>query len=252
MAAAKKRASRAKPKLEVISGPYKGGDNIPLKSASHPIAGLPRHLIKRTSGQMDDSRMAGFLPGQLEKQRRETEARQAKMSPAGALNLPPLLDARRLEFGLVDDVFREAVAWDRVYIAQVPPHFFSSTWGESIIVTTDKTQQRQKDEAPHGIIVGAGLSALDSLRDHGMDLGHIVSFAKFAPYRVVMSMLGTEEIWVHVIRAGDITGSEDLALDLIEGRARVVRNENGRHVIVRDDAMPGRDPVDPIATEEDT
>jgi hypothetical protein len=84
----------------------------------------------------------------------------------------------------------------------------------------ESVKQREKNKAPAGIIVSAGLSALDQLRSHGVDLGHKVLFCHTAPYHIRYdSVLGVEQHLI-ILQACDIIGSEDLASNL---KSREVR-----------------------------
>jgi hypothetical protein len=84
----------------------------------------------------------------------------------------------------------------------------------------ESVKQREKNRAPNGIIVSAGLKALDQLRSHGIDLGHRVLFAHTAPYHIRYdTVLGVEQHLI-ILLAGDIIGSEDLASNLKKREVR--------------------------------
>ena len=68
------------------------------------------------------------------------------------------------------------------------------------------------------IIVSAGTDALDNLRSHGMDLGHIVSIIREAPYGIRMATVYGKKHVLMIINVGDICASEDLAFEMREGR----------------------------------
>lgn len=217
------------------------------------VAEAPRHQIRRTVGKVETEDL-GIMPTYDAEMVRRTEQLKSMISPLGTFgaSIPELLDRRRLEFGMPDDVLRQQCAFDRMLIFQIAPHFSSgNTFGSTKIIMTDKTKARKRDEAPLGIIVSAGLSALDHLRSNGMDLGHIVAFAKYTPYKYVCTMVDTEELQLLLVRSGDIIGSEDLALDMLEGRIRIERNKDGDHVFVRVGDAPGESPRNPQATQED-
>lgn len=190
------------------------------------------HLANE-AGQVD---LEAVIPGRTEEaiQKRneiaelDAEFRQ-RMSPRGELNLPPLLDQRRLEWGIIDSAFARQAAFDRVYIWQIPEQR-TETFGEgSLIVMTDQSKARLKNEAPRGILLSAGLKALDSLRSNGMDLGHIVNFIQAAPWRIFIDYIKGHRPAILVMNAGDILGSEDTARALREKEFGVTRREN-QHV----------------------
>lgn len=180
-----------------------------------------------------------------------------RMSPAGALGLPELLDQRRLEYGITDGAFAGAVLFDRVYVFQISDSdheggFFGK---DSRIVTPDQTRDRLKHEAPRGILIGAGLRALDILRSHGVDLGHIVHFINSQPWRLYVDMIAGKRIPVLPMNAGDILDSEDLARELRpEGRAVVRKNVNPEGAIEHAIAFPGevklRKPIQPWVSDD--
>jgi hypothetical protein len=156
---------------------------------------------------------------------RETKKR---MSPAGALNLPKLLDARRLEWGIIDAAFERQAAFERILIWQIPEQK-GETFGEgSRILMSDQSKARLKNEAPRGIVISAGLRALDSLRSNGIDLGHIVNFIQAAPWRIFVDYMIGYRPAVLMMNAGDIIGSEDLATILRKGDLRVDVAESER------------------------
>jgi len=153
---------------------------------------------------------------------KDNEDLKASMSPAGALNLPPLLDARRLEYGLPDSAFSVQASFETVYVWQIPIYSGDTYSASSAIIKPDSAKAREAKESPRGIIVSAGLSALDSLRSHGMDVGHIVTIIKLAPYRVYFDIRGGKQDNLLDLRAGDVHGSLDTAELLRAGKLKVV------------------------------
>lgn len=151
----------------------------------------------------------------------ESVAIRAQMSPPGALGLPVLLEARRLEYGIIDGYFEATPCYDRVHIFQID-QFASATFDpKGTIIMPDSAKQRQTHECPEGIIVGAGLTALDHLRSHGMDLGHRVIFIRNAPWRVRVGMVLGKPQSVLPMTCGDIGASYDTTKELRSRRARV-------------------------------
>lgn len=152
----------------------------------------------------------------------DNEDLKASMSPAGALNLPPLIDARRLEYGLPDSAFSVQASFETVYVWQIPIYSGDTFSASSKILKPDQTKSREAKESPRGIIVSAGLTALDALRSHGMDVGHIVTIIKLAPYRVYFDIRGGKQDNLLDLRVGDIHGSLDTSELLRAGKLRVV------------------------------
>src|SRR5260221_12419451 len=74
-----------------------------------------------------------YLP-KRDRQRAEavSAAIMRNSSPKGALVLPPLLDAKRLEYGITDDAFAVAPAYNTVLVFQVALQE-GSTYRDSLI-----------------------------------------------------------------------------------------------------------------------
>lgn len=181
------------------------------------------------------------LPGSVEldestpeDQRRKLEERERKLrekvSPPGALGpLPPLLEARRLEFGITDWAFAAQPAYDRVYVHQIDKR--EETFSGTSIIMTDRTKEKNLKSCPMGIIVGAGALALDTLRANGMDLGHQVMFLRLVPYRIETDYADRQHS-IMVLRAGDIIGSLDLGDAIRLGQVEVGGDPEGGHLYV--------------------
>lgn len=146
----------------------------------------------------------------------------ANMSPPGSLGLPELLERRRLQYAILDGAFKVQALYDRVFVHQLPfSDDVKKVDGSSKIIAPDITRKRQREEMPRGVLIGAGLEALDHLRANGIDLGHIVTFMRIAPLRLkVISEEGLDQ-WVVVLHCGDLTGSEDLAATMKRGDVTV-------------------------------
>ncbi len=145
----------------------------------------------------------------------------AKMSKRGELGLPPLLDQRRLKFGITDKAFQGTCVFDRVVVFQIPM-IQGDTFEGSKILMPDTTKSREMNGAPRGIIVSAGALALDSLRSNGVDLGHIILFVNAAPYHVRYDTVGGKAKHLIVLTAGDVIQSEDLTDALRSGKVKIV------------------------------
>jgi len=180
---------------------------------------------------LDSLRQQGVDQDLLDRCERESKAILDQISPAGAFGLPKLLDERRVEHGIIDGAFEVEAVYNRVFIWQLPAKdFLLGTYGtNSAIIAPQRVQSKQNHEAPRGIIVSAGLNSLDALRSHGMDLGHIVTLLREVPFRLCVGYAASKEQQLLVVAAGDISGSEDLALSRREGTVCTVLNETGTH-----------------------
>jgi hypothetical protein len=181
--------------------------------------------------------------------------RKEAMAPPGSFGLPPLLELRRLQYLIPNGAFAQRAIYDRMLLWQIP--YYREKYGDTSIVMPETGKSRLKNEAPRGIIVTAGLQALDVLHDHGSGLGHIVKFIRLAPWRLPIDMIGGSEKELLILRCGDIIADEDLELKL-RAREWAIRCErrtdkDGRpittHVLVTEDGV-ARNPQVPFIAEE--
>jgi hypothetical protein len=135
----------------------------------------------------------------------------ASLLPRGSYNIPGLLDERRFEYGIPNGAFEHYPVFDKVYIWQATLTERRTYSDGGSLVKPDAVIARDRNTAPRGIIVSAGLQALDSLRSTGIDIGHMVRFKKFSPFMQPVGEIRGVELTVMVIRDGDIVSSEDLA-----------------------------------------
>lgn len=136
---------------------------------------------------------------------------EKSLAPLGTFNIPMLLDKRRFEYGIPNGCFEHYPAFDKVYIWQVTLTERRTYADGGAIIKPDAIVASDRNTAPRGIIVSAGLQALDSLRSTGIDVGHIVRFKKFSPFIQPVGEIKGVQMTVMVIRDGDIVSSEDLA-----------------------------------------
>jgi hypothetical protein len=183
------------------------------------------------------------------------QLRKEAMAPPGTFGLPPLLEQRRLEYLIPNGAFAQRAIYDRMLLWQIP--YYQERYGDTRIVMSESGKSRLKNEAPRGIIVTAGLQALDVLHDHGSGLGHIVKFIRLAPWRLPIDMIGGKEEELLILRAGDLIADEDLEQKLRK-REWAVRCERRKdkegnlitaHVLVTDDGI-ARNPQVPFIAEE--
>lgn len=150
-----------------------------------------------------------------------------KVALPGALGLPALLEKRRLEWEIPDGVFKTCpgALFDRILLWQIPllakTKQDAVTFGGGLIAKSDQSKDKEQREAPRAVIVGAGLQALDSLRSHGVDLGHIVYFSKNTVYSIQVDYIAGKYQRVSIARDGDLILSEDLAEAFAKGEVRV-------------------------------
>jgi hypothetical protein len=150
---------------------------------------------------------------------------EATLKPLGHFNIPDLLDKRRLEFGIPNEVFEGQPIFDRVYIFQISDAHAQETYVKGgTILMSDHAIKARKEITPRGVLVSAGLKALDALRSNGVEIGHIVRFQKLAPFVMYYNTCLPVPMSVTVVRDGDVIESEDLGKAIYTDRTTVVAN----------------------------
>lgn len=146
----------------------------------------------------------------------------ASLKPLGYYNIPELLDQRRLEYGIPNGAFESAPLFDKCYIWQIPlPGQGGENYEGTSLIKPEQVQSWERNTAPRGILVGAGLQAMDALYSTGCEIGHIVRIKKLSPFIMPVDQIDGKPLSVMIIRDGDIESSEDLAKALNERRASV-------------------------------
>jgi len=164
---------------------------------------------------------------------RRAEERRARMSPPGALGLPPLLEARRLEYGIVDAVFQRQPLYDRIILYQFDP--FMSSDGKlqgSELYVPDAIQDKEQKSASSGILCGWGPSAQETMASNGVQLGDKVELVRMTPWSIRVDYFASAWEWVLIMRAGDLVTSVDLADRLRKGECKIAYNEDAGRVHV--------------------
>lgn len=173
------------------------------------------------------------------------------MSPAEKLKLPPLLELRRQKYLLPDEVFAHQAVYDRVLVMQLSERDDADNekFEGTPFFKTQKKQAADLEALPRGVLVSAGLKALDNLRANGIDLGHVVTFIKMAPFRLPLGSIEGVHFNVLVMRDGDINTSEDLVtLQRADKVSVAIKKFNGLecHCFV-DEAGKQWNPACPVA-----
>jgi hypothetical protein len=153
--------------------------------------------------------------------------------------IPPLL-RRRIEllkgtdYEMSEEIYKRATSgqavFDRVLVWQVPePWYGGETFEGTNLVKAVSTKTRHEQDTPRGIIVSAGLNALDVLRSQGMDVGHVVHFCVNSLYRRPLDDHDTKHM--ALLRVGDIVDSEDLAEALDQDACSVEFVDNEHRIV---------------------
>lgn len=180
---------------------------------------------------------------------RLTKAKLEKMTEKGRLGLPDALEEARWKYGLVDGYFKVQPVFERVFVYQVPLDdglaMFEGTglWKPESVMTVEK------ENTCRGVLVSAGAAALDALKSNGIDVGYLVNFIRFAPFRVEVDRIQGTAQYALGLNAGDIVGSETLR-DRMNRREVAIRwdEEAQQHVYIDED---GNKKVNQTPTRED-
>jgi hypothetical protein len=141
------------------------------------------------------------------------------------------------DYEMSPEVFDRATSaqaiFDRVLLWQVPEGWYGGDEYEGTgIVKATSTKIRHQQDTPRGIIISAGLNALDVLASHGVGIGHVVHFCVNSMYRRPLD--DHDEKHLALMRVGDNVDSEDLAAAIDNGTCHVVLYE-GKHILVDND-----------------
>jgi hypothetical protein len=131
------------------------------------------------------------------------------ISPPGALGLPAKLDHNRCKHGIPDSVFTVEALFDRIFVWQLPRVFGDVIEG-TMLIKPETARQREEESTPRGVIVSAGLKALDNLRSNGVNVGDVVNFIRLSPWKLTLQEIAGVEVNVLILRDGDLIASEDL------------------------------------------
>lgn len=144
------------------------------------------------------------------------------------LKLPEMLQEAREKYGIEDGCFSRMAMFDRCFVWQIP---VDEKIKGSVLIKSEKTKARERYGAPTGILISAGLQALDYLVTNGCPgLGARVDFVRLSPWRMPVDTIDGREVELVVCRATDLVGDWWLADALYKtGVARIVRDEHGRH-----------------------
>lgn len=165
---------------------------------------------------------AEFRDFELDKAIKRTKLIKERMSPEGALGLPPKLEAARLKHGIPDGFFKYLAGFDRIFVFPLDPFDQSEKFPGTDIYRPQITKQKDMQEGFRGVLISAGLTAADRLMSHGYELGDIVMTNKNVPFARRVEQLEGFDMFVLVMRDGDLAGNETLQDDIRAGRRRVV------------------------------
>jgi hypothetical protein len=111
------------------------------------------------------------------------------------------------------------------------------------IVMPDTVHSNNEFRSPRGIIVSAGLQAMDILRGNGMQLGEMIWMSSHTPWRFeVDTKIDGKPVEFYFMQAGDVTMSEDLLQSRKAGKVRVELRDGKHQLVIADECIPRFDP----------
>ena len=159
---------------------------------------------------------------ELDKAIQRTKLIRDKMSPPEVLQLPPKLEAARQKHGIPDGFFRACAGFDRIFVFPLDPFDQDDKIPGTSLYRPQLTKQKDLQEGYRGVLISAGLTAMDRLMSHGYELGDVVMTNKNVPFARRVEQLEGFDMFVLVMRDGDLAGNETLQEDIRAGRRRVV------------------------------
>lgn len=224
---------------------------------AQPAATPSRFVGKKLFGQMspeDEERMLNHeddtVRAQYQRMKEESEEIQKLMSPPGALGLPPLLEQRRLECGIIDAAFEKVAQFDRLYIFQHDAQQGGEYIDGGKIVMPDTFKEQRQEQSPRGVIVSAGIHALDTMRSHGWALGDYVELVKSVLWKLPIGRKNLREVRLLCCRIGDVAGNEDVRERYRTGEIKLVWTpEVGKHLMQWRNEPP-LEPMEPFKGED--
>ena len=140
-----------------------------------------------------------------------------------------LLEKRIAEFDI--PAWPGQALFERVFVYRLPDQGADSETyiPGGAIVKAEMVHENQKARSPRGVIVSAGLGALDVMAAHGMQVGELVWISPHVAHRFDLGKDSSgHSIEFYFMNVGDIISSEDVLTRLSEEDLRVTCIE-GEH-----------------------
>jgi hypothetical protein len=158
-----------------------------------------------TNGQVKDKPKIGNW------KRPKTGTQFAHIPLAQRATATPLLLHRLKQFDI--SLPKGRTVYDRIYVYPLEGKDLGDKFEGSMLYKPGQSQNLYG--ASRGVIVKAGLRALEQMWSHGIELGHIVIVARLSPWERKYEGKGRIHT-VMVLRASEIVSSEDLEDDILE------------------------------------
>ena len=144
--------------------------------------------------------------------------------------IPELLMKRVKEFDIPE--WPGQACFERVIVYRIPDDSSASeTYAEGgVIVKPENRLEADKDRSPRGVVVSAGLAAMDILVSNGMQVGELVWFAPHVPFRFeVGKRPDGQRLEFYFMNVGDIVLSEDILQRTMDGEI-VLGQQGNQHM----------------------
>ena len=161
--------------------------------------------------------------GQAVRKPRKTGYQYAHLPLGVRAMMTPLLEEKIRRFDLV--LPRGRPLWDIVLVYPLDDRDQGEKLEGSLLYKPEST--KSKFGAARGVIVKAGMGALEQLWSHGIELGHTVLFTRLSPWERKYEGKGREHKVV-VLRANECRWSEELEEDFGEGVIDLEFGPDGR------------------------
>jgi hypothetical protein len=199
-----------------------GPERLFLTKPNHDLRTLEQHLAEMPGITEDEKRYIAV------QHRIGDEIMRSRMPPAGALHLSKHLDQRRLDYFIPYTAFRTECVFDRIYVYQISAKKQKDKFiDDGLIYIPPSDQKGREQEASRGIIVSAGLGALDRLASHGMEVGDIIQFTRLSPFRQWFDKIEGIDQYLLALHGGDPISCEDLRRKLWDGTLKIAQVDDG-------------------------
>lgn len=144
--------------------------------------------------------------------------------------LPELLAKRVNELGI--PAWPGQACFERVIVYRIPDEGSASEKfaADGVIIKPETRRETDKDRSPRGVVVSAGLAAMDVLISNGMQLGELVWFAPHVPFRFEVGKRSDGTPWeFYFMNVGDIVLSEDILQRVVDGDLKLTKTDK-QHV----------------------
>lgn len=157
-------------------------------------------------------------------QQTRAEIQRNHLAPLGQTDLPAFLDKRRVEYQLPNELFVHQACGNRVLFYPMGIEGDKKFEGTSIIMP-DFADTRDKKMTPKGLLVSAGIEAMDYMVDQGIELGDIIWHDAPSPTRVHCCWILRRQFVLYEVPIESIVADMDLRHRIMHGWVEFVREQ---------------------------